>query len=244
MTNALRRTDPAAVPDDERLELVMPDSNGVAIYTDVRCPWAHVAVHRLLTAVERAGLEGEVAVDHRAVPLEKLDGCDTDALVRAARVLAEAVPEAGWDRRPEDPADVPASSLRALAHVQAAKATSPAAAVALDRVLRRQLWIEGRDIDDQTVIDDALAEVPELDPHQMVDELDSGRPAAEVNVDTARVTTGLVAGSPTVVLPDGSSWTNPGLTVSDGADGPVIEHDDPSVYDEILDRLVAQRTYD
>lgn len=244
MTNALRRTDPAAVPDDERPELVMPDSNAVAIYSDIRCPWAHVAVHRLLTAVERAGLDGEIAVDHRAVPLEKLGGCDADALVRAAGVLAEAVPEAGWDGRPEHPADVPPSSLRALAYVQAAKATSPAAAVALDRVLRRQLWVEGRDIDDPAVIEDAVAEVPELDSHHLVDELDSGRPAAEINVDTARVTSGLVAGSPTIVLPDGSSWTNPGLTVSEGDDGPVVEHDDPTVYDEILDRLVAQRTYD
>lgn len=243
MTFAPRRSDPAAVPDDENLELAMPDSNAVAIYTDLRCPWAHVAVHRLLTALEEAGLESEIAIDLRAVPLENVGDVDREHLVRTARMLAEEIPEAGWDGVPDSSA-FPTSSLRALAHVQAAKSSSSTAAVALHRVLRRMLWVEGRDIDDDAVIAEAVAEVPELDPRRLLDELDSGRPAAELDVDTARVASGLVTASPTVVLPDGTSWTNPGIETHEGDDGPVLDHDDPSVYDAILDRVVAQRTYD
>lgn len=242
MSFAPRRAD-ATVPDDERVELIMPDSNAVAVYSDLRCPWAHVAVHRLLTAVEHAGLGGEIAIDHRAAPLELAGDVDVEELVAAAELLSDAVPEALWEHRFDDAGSFPRSSLRALAHVQAAKAASPEASVALDRELRHKLWSEGRDIDDPSVIAEAVAQVPDLDPQRLADELDSGRPEAEIqrHADAAG---DLVAASPTLVLPNGTSWTNPGIETSRGDHGPVLERDDPTVYDEILDRFLALRTYD
>lgn len=43
---------------------------GLVFFSDVLCPWSPVIVLRLRAARERAGADGELALAHRAMPLE------------------------------------------------------------------------------------------------------------------------------------------------------------------------------
>ena len=42
----------------------------IVVFSDIGCPWAHVAVWRLHDARRRLGLEETVSFDHRVFPLE------------------------------------------------------------------------------------------------------------------------------------------------------------------------------
>ena len=72
-------------------------TNAVVVYSDLRCPWAHVAVHRLLTEVDRRGLGSELHIDHRWFPLDDASmPSDLDALDRKLHPVRELAPGAGW----------------------------------------------------------------------------------------------------------------------------------------------------
>ena len=42
----------------------------IVIWSEIHCPWSHLAVHRLHETRARLGLDDVVAFDHRAFPLE------------------------------------------------------------------------------------------------------------------------------------------------------------------------------
>jgi hypothetical protein len=73
--------------------------------------------------------------------------------------------------------------------------------------------------------------------------LDAGTSRADLMRDYAIAQTDAVAGSPTFVLPDGSTVTNPGMAVhweGEWAAGfPVVDSHDPSVYGELLTRAAG-----
>lgn len=71
---------------------VMPDAV-VTVWSDVHCPWATVAVHRLRRARDRHGLD--VVFDQRPWPLEWVNGRGTprDIVEPGAIVLAAREPE-------------------------------------------------------------------------------------------------------------------------------------------------------
>jgi predicted DsbA family dithiol-disulfide isomerase len=220
----------------------------IQIWSDLLCPFAHVAVHRLRGARERLGLP--VRLDHHAFPLELFDGphprrgTDTEAVG-----LGQIAPEAGF--RVWTAADdlYPHTVLLAAEAVLAAKAQSPAAAEALDVALRRAFWLESRSIGHRRVILDVAAEVaastdgatdPALDVDALADALDSGRHRRDLMADFAVARTDAIPGSPTLRLPDGTTVTNPGVTVHwEGpwaAGYPVVDTDDATVYDDLLRR--------
>ena len=62
----------------------MPDvtPGTIALYSDLACPWSHLAVHRLHEARRRLGVD--VAIDHRPFPLELVNVRCTPKLVRQA----------------------------------------------------------------------------------------------------------------------------------------------------------------
>src|SRR3954447_4766625 len=130
----------------------------IQLLTDLLCPFAHVAVHRLRQARERLGLD--VRLDHHAFPLELFNGphprrgTDTEAVG-----LGQIAPEAGF--RVWTAADdlYPHTVLLAAEAVLAAKAQSLAAAEALDAALRRAFWLESRSIAHRQVILDVAGEL-------------------------------------------------------------------------------------
>jgi predicted DsbA family dithiol-disulfide isomerase len=242
-------------PTDERDQASTPGASpaapagttAVVVYSDPRCPWARVAVRRLLDRLEQRGLATELAVDHRWFPLgDDAMPADGDALDSKLEPLRSLEPDAGWHRWSGAGTSFPDSSELAAAWIQAAKRVSPAASTALDRALREALFAEGRDISDEDVLAEVAASVPEVatDVDLVRSEVASGRPQDELERHAELAGTDLVPASPTIVLTDGTTWTNPGIEFRTDDGVPVIEADEPTAYGDIVDAFLALRHYD
>lgn len=214
----------------------------IAVFADIACPWASVAVNRLHASRSRLGLDGEVELDHHAFPLELVNGRPTPKRVLDAEVpvAGALVPDAGWQMWQRPPDEWPVTTLPALEAVQAAKAQSLAASAALDLALRRALFAESRCVSLRPVVLDVARSCPDVDATALAEALDDGRARRQVMDDLDRARSDEVAGSPHVFLPDGSDAHNPGVRLHwQGAHGrgfPVVDADDPSVYDDLLRR--------
>ncbi len=217
--------------------------HAIVVYSDIACPWAHIAVHRLLRERRQLGLDGEVALDHRAFPLELVNRRPTPKHLLDVEipVCAGLEPDAGWDRSPS-PWAYPVSTLPALEAVQAAKAQSAAASEALDRAMRRAMFADWRCLSVFGEVLDVAETVDGIDVDALWDEIRSGRPRADVFHQFDFVSDDRIAGSPTLVLADGSSHHNPGIEIH-WTDGPgsdlIVDRDDPSVIVELIERAVA-----
>ena len=218
----------------------------IQLWSDLLCPFAHVAVHRLRQARERLGLTGRVRLDHHVFPLELFNGphprrgTDSEAVG-----LGQIAPEAGFRMWTAADDLYPHTVLLAAEAVLAAKAQSLDAAESLDAALRRAFWLESRSIAHRQVILDVVAELGDgggtgLNVAELADALDTGRHRGEVMADFAVARTDAIPGSPTLRLPDGTAVTNPGMTVHwEGpwaAGYPIVDADDPTVYDDLLRR--------
>jgi predicted DsbA family dithiol-disulfide isomerase len=222
----------------------------VVVYSDIACPWAHVAVSRLHRTRQELGLSENVRIDHRAFPLEVVNQRPTPFKVLSAEIpVAGAVePDAGWQVWQGGEGTWPVSSLLALEAVQAAKSVlGIEPSERLDRALRRALFAQSRCISMRHVILDVAREA--LGPaaaDSLREAIDSGaaRSAVLDQCETAR-TSEAVKGSPHVFLPDGTDAHNPGVTVrwqgDHGVGFPVVDADDPSVYKRLLDRAARPR---
>jgi predicted DsbA family dithiol-disulfide isomerase len=238
-TNGVRAVPPPVAPGT------------IQLWTDLLCPFAHVAVHRLRETRERLGLGGHVRLDHHVFPLELFNGphprrgTDTEAVG-----LGQVAPEAGFRVWTAADDRYPHTVLLAAEAVLAATSQSMDAAEALDAALRRAFWSQSRSIAHRQVILDVAAEVADrdhanavLDVDQLTDALDSGRYRRALMADFAIARTDAIPGSPTLRLPDGSTVHNPGMTVHwEGpwaAGYPIVDADDPRVYEDLRRRAAA-----
>ncbi len=218
----------------------------IVVFSDVACPWAHLAVYRLLEARRRVGLDGVVVLDHRAFPLELINRRPTPRRILSAEVpvIGGLDPGAGWQVWQGDLSTWPVTSLLALEAVQAAKEQSLEASERLDRALRRAFFGQSRCISMRHVVLD-VAEECGVDHHALADALDEGR-ARRTVLDQYEAASGdEVAGSPHVFLPDGTDGHNPGVEMEwvgeHGVGFPVVTKDDPSIYDELVTRAAGAR---
>lgn len=216
----------------------------IVLWSDVSCPWATLAVHRLHRERARLGLEGQVVIDHRAFPLELVNGRCTPRRILGAEVpvVGALAPEFGWKVWQAPEAEWPVTTLPALEAVQATKAQGPAASEALDLALRRAFFVESRCIAMRHVVLDVAASVPEIDADQLAAALDDGRARHCVVEQWRAATDGPVKGSPHLFFPDGSDVANPGITMhwegEHGSGFPVVDADDASIYESLLRRAV------
>lgn len=220
-------------------------SQGLVVFSDIICPWAHIGVTRLLRTVHDRGLEGEINIDHRAFPLEVVNDREPsrDHFDRMVEALRDVEPDAGWSTW-DDEHEFPTSSLLAIEAVQAAKAVSPHASAELDRALRRAVFADSRPIDRLDTIMEVARETG-LDLEAFEPELRSGRARREVDDQTTWAGTDAIPASPTIVFPDGSTRVNPGIDFEMDDDGrPQIRSDDPGAYDRLVEGYLEQRTYD
>ena len=200
----------------------------IAVFSDIACPWATIAVERFHDARDRLGLD--VRLVHRAFPLELLNGRPTPKPTLDAELPVVAGLVDGLFRpwsRPES--EWPVTTLLAMEAVQEA-------GEALDRALRRAFFRDSRCISLRPVILDVAAATAGVDASAVADALDDGRHRTAIMRDLDVSTTDLVQGSPHVFLPDGSDVHNPGieLHMDDGA--PVIDADDPTAWDDLVRR--------
>lgn len=216
----------------------------IVVFSDVGCPWAHLAVHRLLVARHRLGLDDEVVLDHRAFPLEVFNRRPTPRLVLSAEVpvVGGLDPDAGWQVWQGDLATWPVTTLLALEAVQAAKEQGLAASERLDRALRVAFFGQSRCISMRHVVLD-VADACGVDAEALREALDEGRARRTVFEQCQSAEDGDVKGSPHVFLPDGSDAHNPGIEMEwvgeHGAGFPVIGKDDPRVYDDLVTRAAG-----
>ena len=216
----------------------------IVLFSDLLCPFAHVAIHRFIAARARAGLDGQLHLDHRVFPLELFNGphprpgTDTEAVG-----LGQIEPDAGFRVWSAPDWTYPNTVLLANEAVQVAKAQGLDASERLDRGLRRAFWVESRAIAHRAVIVEVAHEVG-VDAGAIADGLDDGRCRRAIGADFAIAQSDTVAGSPHFFLADGTDAHNPGITVrweGPWASGyPIVEKDDPGVWDLLVRQAGGQ----
>ncbi|MFG2714807.1 DsbA family protein [Streptomyces goshikiensis] len=217
-----------------------PPPGVVTVFADIWCSFAHIAVHRLHATRKRLGLEDQVKFDLRSFPLELLNDAPSPRPGTDSEVgrMASLEPAAGWQLWQAKDWLYPSTMLPALEAVQAVKAQSLAASEQLDLGLRKAFWAESRSVSHRKVILDVAAETGAVDVAALAEALDDGRARATLSAQAAVARTDAVSCSPHLFLPDGSDVANPGIEVRwEGAYGigfPVIESDDPKIYEELL----------
>lgn len=215
----------------------------IAVFTDLNCSFAHVAVHRLHETRRRLGLEGRLWFDLRAFPLELFNrevnarpGVDSEIAV-----LGAIEPAAGWRLWQGPDWTYPVTTLPALEAVQAAKAQGWHASEQLDRALRRAFWAQGQCIAMRHVILDIAQETGVVHVGTLATALDQGRYRAQVMNQYQASRDGRVTCSPHIFLHDGTNSANPGISArwlggDFGVGYPVVDEDRPTVYADLLTR--------
>ncbi|MEO8252325.1 MAG: DsbA family protein [Chloroflexota bacterium] len=218
----------------------------IVVFSDIGCPWAHVAVWRLHDARRRLGLDDRVAFDHRVFPLELFNSQATprDELEAEWDACAALAPRAGWQPWSAPAWAWPSTMLPPMEAVQAAKKQSVAASEQLDRGLRRAFWGESRCVSLRHVILEVASECDGIDLEALAAAIDSGQARHLIFEQYEIAKTDAVNGSPHLFLADGTNLQNPGIEAewAQGDDGfwrPTITRDDLSVYDDLLQRAAA-----
>jgi predicted DsbA family dithiol-disulfide isomerase len=219
----------------------------IQVWSDLGCPWSHAVVWRLHDARRRLGLEGRVAFDHHAFPLELFNSEPTPRprLEAEWRVAAQLAPRAGWQPWSAPGHAWPVTMLPPMEAVQAAKLQSPGASEELDRGLRHAFWSESRCISLRHVILEVASECESVDLTALTDALDDGRARGALFDDWATARGDEVRGSAHLFAPDGSNAQNPGITIGwreDDAGGgrAVIEADDRGAIDDLVRRAALR----
>jgi predicted DsbA family dithiol-disulfide isomerase len=218
----------------------------IAIWSDIGCPWAHLAVHRLHDTRRRLDLVDAVTFEHRPFPLELFNERPTPRHVLSAEVpvVGARAPEAGWQEWDAREWEWPVTTLPALEAVQAVSAQDVRAGEELDRALRLAFFGESRCISMRHVILEVAGKCDRVDADALAGALDDGvaRRTLMARFEQAD-RSDAVEGSPHVFLPDGTDAHNPGIEMHwEGRPGegfPVIDRDEPAIYEELLRRAVA-----
>jgi predicted DsbA family dithiol-disulfide isomerase len=211
----------------------------ILIYSDIACPWAHLAVYRLWAARARLGAEDDVKFDLHSFPLELVNERPTPKLTLEAEVpVAGALqPDAGWSLWTAPPFTYAVTTLLAMEAVHAAKQQGSRAAESLDRALRLAFFRDSLCISMHHVIVEIARNVEGLDAAALERDLIAGSSRRKVFEDLEVAKTDEVKGSPHLFAP-GRDVHNPGIEMHwEGRRGgfPVIDKDDPQIYDDLIE---------
>lgn len=220
-----------------------PSPGVVTVWSDIGCPWATLALHRLR---ETAGESG-VLIDHRAFPLELFNRQSTPKYIVDAEIVAVmgVYPRVGWRAWPGPEAEYPVTTLPAMEAVQAAKAPEVGGlrgSDELDAGLRRAFYVEGRCISVHSVVLDVARECANVNAEALEVEMARGAGRAEVYAQWRRASEDDVQGSPHLFTAGGYAVHNPGVdyhwTAPPTEGGfPRFESYDPGWVDGLLKEL-------
>lgn len=186
----------------------------IDIWSDIHCPWALVAIHRLRSARDEHQLD--VAFRPRAWPLEWVNGRGTprDIVVTETAALASVEPDLlnaytndSW----------PSTFLPAFELVAATRRVHGVrTAEDVDYALRLAFFRDSADVSIEAGLRVALAIAATLnrglDPDRVIDAWMRTNTRADVADDFEISKTLAIQGSPQIIWPDGSTSHNPGMT--------------------------------
>lgn len=221
--------------------------NAVVLFADIGCPWSHLAVHRWRDARARLGLQREVFLEVRPFPLELFNERPTPKRVLDAEIplVGALAPEAGWQIWQRELFEYPVTTLPALEAVEAAKDQGREAAEELDVSLRRAFFGQSRNISMRHEILDIARGCRGVAADELARALDDGRSRRRLMDSFEDAQNASVKGSPHFFLPDGTDLHNPGIEMHwEGPHGmsfPVVDSDDPTVYEEMFDRVARTK---
>ncbi len=226
----------------------------MTFWSDIGCPWATLCLVQLRAAASQRGFD--LAIDHRAYPLELLNACPTPKLIIDAEVvvIAGSRPDLGW--RPwSAPAETyPVTMLPALEAVQATKSPGIGGlggSEQLDAALRRAFYVDHRCISLPAVILEVAAGCDQVDEKALGAAIAVGVGRTAVYQDWKLASTASVQGSPHLFTGSGYGQHNPGVSYrwtgmpalplgygpQGGAGFPVLDGYDPSWSDSLLNLL-------
>jgi predicted DsbA family dithiol-disulfide isomerase len=217
----------------------------VTIWSDVHCPWAAVAIHRLRRARDEHGID--VLFDQRPWPLEWVNdrGTPRHIVEPETIVLAAHEPELFSRYRGET---WPATFLPAFELIAAAREVHGLrAAEEVDYYLRLAFFRESLDVSLRhnlfaAVMAAAKAASCELDPDAVLRAWETRPVRAAVVADWERSQQLPIQGSPQIFWPDGHTTHNPGMTDHVWERGiPRIASSDPEAPARLLRERVGSR---
>lgn len=213
----------------------------VVVFGDLGCPWASLIVFRLRRRRRELGLDGQVVLDHRALPRELVHRRPTPRVVLDAEtaVVSALEPGLGWQpwQRPDH--DHPVSTLLPLQVVQAAKAEAVGglpASEQLDARLRHAWYGESRPVHRWSEILAVAQACASVDVPALQQQLRAGRGQDEMFAQWEQARLCGATASPHVFTTDGWGAHNPGLTVDHVPQTPVVLEHDVTVIDDVLRR--------
>ena len=220
--------------------LPTPAPGTITVWSDVGCPWATLALHRLYAARQRLDLDDQIVVDHELFLLEDVNQAPTRPQAHDAEipVIGTRAPELHLTLWHRDPSTWPVSTALANEAVHAAKRQSLRASEELDMALRLAFFRDSRCI---SLLHEVIAVAEtcgRIDVGALAAALDDGSARGEM-MRAYRAHVDDVQGSPHFVLPDGDEIHNPGMELHwEGTAGgyPVIDKDEPSVYEDLVRR--------
>jgi predicted DsbA family dithiol-disulfide isomerase len=186
----------------------------VDIWSDIHCPWALIAVHRLRMARDRNGLD--VVFVPRAWPLEWVNGRGTPRAIVTTETAALAGHEPELFNAYRDDS-WPSTFLPAFELVAAARRVHGArAAEDVDFALRLAFFRDSIDVSIQAGLRAALGSAAatncDIDQDAVLDVWWHSNPRDDVAKDFAESEKLPIDGSPQIFWPDGSTTHNPGMT--------------------------------
>ncbi len=202
----------------------------ITIWSDIHCPWAYVAILRLHRMRDHLG--ADLAFDHRSYSRELADGAEISAETAKREVVALAQLEPTAFSALQSEA-WPTSNLAAFEAQKWGFSQGQDIGEAFDLALRRAVFLHGHNLGARSQLL-AVAELEGLMADQLGAALDDGRFRKPVTADFDEARTHEITGSPEIVMADGTSHHNPGITYRTERGIPIIVSDHPSVYEELI----------
>lgn len=209
----------------------------VLIYSDVACPWALVAVHRLRHARDAYHLD--VVFDQRAWPLEWINESGTPRPTLEVETAVLAQHEPGLFSRFSGES-WPSTRLPAFELVAATRRVfGLRAAEDVDYQSRLRFFRDSADVSLRHELRRAVTEAG-LDADAVLDVWHNEPVRADVAADYTRGLELPIQGSPQIFWPDGSTTHNPGMTGVEWVRGiPRIDTADPDEPARLLHKHCA-----
>jgi len=203
----------------------------ITIWSDIHCPWAYVALLRLHRMRDHLGAD-QLIFDLRSYPRELVAGNEisAEAAQREVVALAQLEPTAFSALQSEA---WPTSNLAAFEAQKWGFSQGQEIGESFDLALRRAVFLHGHNLGVRNELL-AVADLEGLMTDQLGSALDDGRFRKAVITDLNEAIDQGIIGSPQVVLPDGTSHHNPGITYREERGIPIIVSDHPSVYEELV----------